>query len=85
MIKHQLCRLPFNSEDGITRYRVMGELTSDTTVDFKLALESATDLQQLPFCADCMGELGWAELLYGPGARQCMQCGSVYVVVEVVE
>jgi hypothetical protein len=77
-----LCRFPFRSGDGSTRYRVMGEMTEDPDVDFQVAIESLTDMRKLPFCSDCFGELGWAEPVYGSGARQCMQCGSVFLVAE---
>jgi hypothetical protein len=77
-----LCRFPFRSGDGSTRYRVMGEMTEDPDVDFQVAIESLTDMSKLPFCSDCFGELGWVEPVYGSGARQCMQCSSVYLVVE---
>jgi hypothetical protein len=60
----------------------MGEMTDDSNVDFQAAIESLTDIRKLPFCPDCFGELGWAELIYGSGARQCMQCSSVFLVVE---
>jgi hypothetical protein len=60
----------------------MGEMTDDSDVDFQVAIESLTDMRKLPFCADCFGEFGWAELVYGSVARQCMQCGSVFLVVE---
>jgi hypothetical protein len=60
----------------------MGEMTDNSDVDFQVTIESLTDIRQLPFCADCFGELGWAELIYGSGARQCMQCSSVFLVVE---
>ena len=60
----------------------MGEMTDDPDVDFQVAIESLTDMCKLPFCVDCFGELGWAEPVYGLGARQCMQCASVFLVVE---
>jgi hypothetical protein len=55
---------------------------SEPDADFRVAIESLTDMHKLPFCPDCFGELGWAEPVYGPGARQCMQCGSVFLVAE---
>jgi hypothetical protein len=45
----------------------MWEMTNDPDVDFQVAIESLTDMRKLPFCADCFGELGWAELIYGSG------------------
>jgi DNA-directed RNA polymerase subunit RPC12/RpoP len=81
-IRKFLCRFPFNSGDGITRYRVMGDVTAAADVDFQVDIESLTDMRKLPFCADCSGELASAELIYGSGARKCMHCGSVYLVVE---
>jgi|NGEPerStandDraft_6_1074524.scaffolds.fasta_scaffold577095_1 hypothetical protein len=80
--RHYLCRLPFNSGDGKTRFCVSGEMTDDLAEDFRVAIESPSDLGKLPFCADCYGELASSELVHGAGARKCMQCGSVYVVVE---
>lgn len=77
-----LCRLPFRAGDRSTKYRVMGKMTDDPDVDFQVAIESLTDMRKLPFCADCFGELGWAEPVYGVGARQCAQCSSVFQVVE---
>ena len=77
-----LCRLPFRVGDGCTKYRVMGEMTDDPDMDFQVAIESPTDKRKLPFCADCFGELSWAEPVYGVGARQCAQCGSVFQVRE---
>ena len=76
----QLQRLPFPPTDGRIRYRVMGEMTDDPDVEISVAVESLTDMNKLPACVDCWGDLGWAEVVYGVGARQCMQCGSVYVV-----
>jgi hypothetical protein len=78
--QHALRRLPFNAGDGSTRYCVMGEMTADASVDFQVPIDSVTDPTKLPMCADCSGELYWAEPTYGPGARRCVQCGSVYVV-----
>ena len=80
--QHFLCRLPFNSGDGVTRFCVTGEMTTDLTEDFKVAIESSADIGKLPFCADCSGELASGELVYGIGARKCMQCGSVFLVTE---
>lgn len=70
--KYYLSRLPFNSGDGVTRFCVMGKMTEDLAEDFKLAIESPTDMSKLPFCADCSGELASGELVYGVGARKCM-------------
>jgi hypothetical protein len=80
--QYYLTRLPFNSGDGVTRFYVEGEMTTDLTVDFKVAVESPSDVNKLPFCADCSGVLVSGELVYGAGARKCMQCGSVYLVTE---
>lgn len=75
-----LCRFPFNAGDGTIRYCVMGEITADSDVDFAVAIDSIADVAKLPACADCAGELYWAEPTYGAGARRCVQCGSVYLV-----
>ena len=40
---------------------------SEPDADFRVAIESLTDMHKLPFCPDCFGELGWAEPVYGPG------------------
>ena len=77
---HTFSRLPFVTADGVTRFCVGGAITADASVDFQLAVESATDLAKLPACADCAGELYWAEPTYGPGARRCVKCGSVFLV-----
>lgn len=78
--QYYLSRLPFNSGDCVTRLCVEGEMTTDLTQDFKLAITSSTDYSKLPVCADCSSELSSGELVYGTGARKCMQCGSVFVV-----
>jgi len=80
--QHYLRRFPFRAGDGSTQYRVMGDMTNDPDMDFQVAIESPTDMRKLPFCADCSGELASGELVYGAGARKCMQCGSVFLVVE---
>lgn len=77
---YSLRRLPFNTGDGTTRFCVSGEMTAEASIDFQLHVESISDPAKLPVCADCSGELYWAEPTYGPGARRCVQCGSVYVV-----
>ena len=77
---HTFSRLPFNSGDGTTRFCVAGDITTDASLDFQVPVESATDLTKLPACADCSGELYWAEPTYGLGARRCVQCGSVFLV-----
>lgn len=82
--QYYLCRLPFNSGDGVTRFCVMGEMTTDLTEDFKVAVEAPEDVKKLPICADCSGELASGELVYGAGARKCMHCGSVYLVTDGV-
>jgi hypothetical protein len=86
-VKNQLylCRLPFRSGDGSIRYSVMGEMIDEYDEhDMKtpVANEALTDTNKLPFCVDCLGALGWAEAVYGLGARKCMHCGSVFLVVE---
>jgi hypothetical protein len=70
-----LTRFPFDSGDGVMRYRIMGEL-----IDDDVAFAMPVDKDHLPPCIDCFGELGWSEPVYGKGARQCMQCGSVFLV-----
>jgi N-acetylglucosaminyldiphosphoundecaprenol N-acetyl-beta-D-mannosaminyltransferase len=82
--KYYLSRFPFRQGDGKTRFCIMGEMTEDTSEDFKLAIStiSMTDMRKLPCCADCTGDLGWSEIVYGVGARNCMQCGSVFLVYE---
>lgn len=80
--KPYLCRLPFRSGDGSTQFLIMGQMVNDPDEDFRSELESGADMSKLPFCVDCCGELVWAEPVYGIGARKCMQCGSVFQVVE---
>ncbi len=78
-------RLPFCSHDGQVRYCVAGQMVdAGDEHDLKTLIEdeARTVLSKLPFCADCLGTLAWAEDLYGDGARRCMQCGSVYVVAQ---
>lgn len=78
--QHYLCRLPFNSGDGATRLCLSGEMTTDSSVDFKVAIESSNGAIKLPFCIDCFGEIASGELVYGAGALKCMQCGSVFLL-----
>jgi ribosomal protein S27AE len=35
---------------------------------------------RLPPCPDCGGDLLWVEASKGPGARECANCGSVFLV-----
>ena len=78
--QHLLSRLPFKDGAGVTRFCVSGEMTEDVGVDFQVNVESNMDLAKLPVCADCSGELYFAEPTYGAGARRCVQCGSVFWV-----
>ncbi len=75
-----LTRLPFPADDGSTRYCVAGVMTNDPDADFKWAVDSPEGKAAPTYCVDCMGELGAAELVYGPSAKKCMQCGSVFLV-----
>lgn len=77
-----LCRLPFYCADSSSKYRVMGEMKDDPDENLKVPINSQGDIHMLPFCVDCFGDLGWAELLYGVGARQCVQCGSIFQIIE---
>ena len=83
--KGYLCRLPFYCLKGCIKYRLMGDMIDETDEDINVPIDSLVDTHTLPFCIDCFGELGWAELVYGVGARQCMQCGSVFKVFEKAE
>ncbi len=75
-----LTRLPFNAGDGITRFCVEGSMTDDPAANAVFAIESPTGAVAPTYCVDCLGDLGCAEQVYGPGAQKCMQCGSVFLV-----
>lgn len=73
-------RFPFPSQEAPQKFCVEGAFTDDLSADFQHPVESATNLAKLPACPDCHGVLASGELVYGLGARKCMQCGSVFLV-----
>ncbi|WP_394756638.1 hypothetical protein [Rhodoferax sp.] len=75
-----LTRLPFTADDGTTRYCVAGSMTDDADADFKWTVDTPAGKVAPIYCVDCLGELGAAELVYGPGAQKCMRCGSVFLL-----
>ncbi|MFZ3160694.1 MAG: hypothetical protein WA134_11035 [Rhodoferax sp.] len=75
-----LTRLPFPSDNGSARYCVAGSMTHDADANFQWTVDSPEGKVAPTYCVDCLGELGGAELVYGPGALKCMGCGSVFLV-----
>ncbi|MDD3934897.1 hypothetical protein [Rhodoferax sp.] len=85
-IQSWLVRLSFPGaaagEPGKHRFCVAGVMTDEPDADDQWSVDTATGSVAPAYCVDCLGDLGQAEQVYGPGALKCMQCGSVFKCVE---